>query len=533
MGYELLSKGNFRLVQDERWSLHPLMQRSVKQVLQQRGLAMAAHQKAIAYFLTNLKPSATTIADCTEELEIFHHRCELQQYDLAKQIMDRCVDFLDRSGYYRELVQVYKRLTHTWEEQCPTQPEAQRNLGWAWTRLGNTYQSLGQFRAAISAHQQAQQWFERIEDSWGKAACFGNLGNAYLSLGQYERAIEFHQQHFTIAHEIGDRQGEANSLGSLGNAYRSLGQYERAIEFLQQTLEISREIGDRQGEGQSLGNLGLAYDSLGQYEQAIEFHQQHLVISREIGDRQGEGQSLGNLGLAYRSLGQYEQAIEFHQQHLVISREIGDRQGEATSLGNLGLAYDSLGQYEQAIEFYQQSLAIAREIGDRRGKGQSLGNLGLAYRSLGQYEQAIEFHQQYLDISREIGDRRGQARSLFNKALALARYNPRRFEALETFKQARTIYAELGLDHEVESCDKAIHAFSQIVATEDLFAPKVAPAIGTPPPPDPQWEKSMPQPVTSRPASEGSSRTPKWVQIVWLFGGGIAIVVIAHILLNQ
>ena len=51
-------------------------------------VAMALGLGASAYFLANLKPAKTTIADCAEELEIFHHRCELQQYDLAYKILD-------------------------------------------------------------------------------------------------------------------------------------------------------------------------------------------------------------------------------------------------------------------------------------------------------------------------------------------------------------------------------------------------------------------------------------------------------------
>jgi|GEM_PF-3763644 len=78
-----LSQQAFLLAPADRWSLHPLMQHLVQQLAQQRGQTTAAHQKAIAYFLNNLKPSAATIDDCAEELAIFHHWCELQQYDIT------------------------------------------------------------------------------------------------------------------------------------------------------------------------------------------------------------------------------------------------------------------------------------------------------------------------------------------------------------------------------------------------------------------------------------------------------------------
>jgi tetratricopeptide (TPR) repeat protein len=371
--------------QDERWTLHPLMQALVRSALGQGAAWRQAHEQAALYFAECIVPWDGTLASCTAQLEITHHRCELGQYAAAKKVMATCVDLLDLRGYNRELVPVYERLTREWQAQAPTAAADQQNLAWAWITLGNTYRSLGQYQTAIAAHIQAQTLFAPLEFTEGIAAVLGNLGNAYYSLGQYQRAIYCHQQHNDIAREIGDRQGEATSLGNLGSAYGSLGQYQRVIDFQQQSLEIMRAIGDRQGEALSLGNLGVTYHSLGQYQRAIDFQQQSLEIERAIGNRQGEASSLGNLGVAYHSLRQYQRAIDFQQQSLEIERAIGNRQGEASSLGNLGNAYYSLGQYQRAIDCQQQSLEIERAIGNRQGEASSLGNLGNTYYSLGQY----------------------------------------------------------------------------------------------------------------------------------------------------
>jgi tetratricopeptide (TPR) repeat protein len=314
------------LLQEERrgeeWQFRflPLIQGYLQECL---GEATETQEQAIRYYWASARSVWSSLEDVTEHLEIFHHCCELKGYERADQLLGNLDEFLRRRGYSRVALELNLQLLEKWQLLLPS--EEQAVLTGVWNRLGN----------------------------------------AYDSLGQYQRAIDFHQQHLEISRKIGDRQGEANSLGNLGIAYKSLGQYQRAIDFHQQLLEISREIGYRQGEAASLGNLGNAYHSLGQYQRAIDFHQQHLDISREIGDRQGEANSLGNLGNAYHSLGQYQRTIDFHQQSLEIKREIGDRQGEANSLGNLGIAYNSLGQYQRAIYFHQQSLEIKREIGDR------------------------------------------------------------------------------------------------------------------------------------------------------------------------
>ena len=293
---QTLEEGAFlRSLSSEKWTLHPLMLRSVQQALRNSGREREAHEKAIVYFTANIKLAKETIADCAEELGIFHHRCELGQYALANQIVETCDEFLYRRGYYRDLITICERLTAEWN---PQDAEEQSNLGSVWTTLGILYKSVGQYQAATASHKKAQTKFNQTDPFKDNANSLSNLGTTYQSLGQYERAINFYQRWLDIAREVSNRVGEAASLNGLGTAYDSLGQYKEAIDFYQQSLKIAREISDRDGEANSLSRLGAAYQSLGQYEQAIGFYQQWLDIAREIDDRGSEATSLFNKSLA-------------------------------------------------------------------------------------------------------------------------------------------------------------------------------------------------------------------------------------------
>jgi tetratricopeptide (TPR) repeat protein len=325
---------------------------------------------------------------------------------------------------------------------------------------------------------------------------------------EQQQAIDAYNQAIDRYRVLSKKSILADILNKFGNFLYDISRYKEAIDFHQQSLAIDRELGDRQGEAASLNNLGNAYDSLGEYQRAIDFYQQSLEIKREIGDRNGEASSLNNLGNAYDSLGEYQRAIDFCQQSLEIQREIGNRKGEANSLGNLGNAYQSLGEYQRAINFAQQSLEIQREIGNRKGEANSLDSLGISYRLLGEYQRAIDFYQQSLEIEREIGDRNGEANSLFNQAIALAKYEPRRFEALGQFKQSQAIFAELKLDHLVEKCDEAIYSFEQTIATEQRQS---APTIGNPRPPEDWVKRSLANDSTARSTSPQKIHWVVWV----------------------
>ena len=293
--------------------------------------------------------------------------------------------------------------------------------------------------------------------------------------------------------------------------------------------DLERQIAQLQATTPESPLLATLYNDLGQayaeqyaYQKALELYQKALELARAKNNQEGQARAQLNLGDALHAYGRPSQALDYYQQALALYRQLADRSSEAAALNQLGKAYDALGQYQQAIELYEQSLAIVREIGNRKGESNSLGNLGNAYGALGQYQRAIELYQQSLAIQRAIGDHNGEASSLFNLALILARYAPRRFEALERFQQARAIYAELGLDHKVEKCDEAIHAFNQIVATK--IGP-LCPSEESVPPPLP--------PVSSRSSGSRSKGMPQWQQMLWLFGGSIAIIVIAKLLLDS
>jgi hypothetical protein len=96
----------------DRFTLHPL----VKELVQARvpeQIREQAHERAIVYYSENFQPWDGTIESCRSELEGFYHACELGQYGQAYGLLGRCVDQLDRAGYWRELRERYEQLTGT------------------------------------------------------------------------------------------------------------------------------------------------------------------------------------------------------------------------------------------------------------------------------------------------------------------------------------------------------------------------------------------------------------------------------------
>lgn len=210
-----------------------LYQPLIRQYVQQQGMDLrVAHQKAINYYLLNLKQRPwQTIDDVTEYLETFYHHCELKQYAQAFNTIrysssnDDCDNFLSLSGYSAIRVQLYSQVVQAWQ---PSENEI-----------------------------------------WKFSASLNSLGSAYYFLGEYHQAIDYYQQSLEIVQEIGDRSGIAYSLNNLGSAYDALGEYQQAIDYHQQSLVIAREIGDRRGEADTWFNLAIVLNKLNQQQDAM------------------------------------------------------------------------------------------------------------------------------------------------------------------------------------------------------------------------------------------------------------------------
>ncbi|MBE9229016.1 tetratricopeptide repeat protein [Phormidium sp. LEGE 05292] len=393
------------------------------------------------------EPDASNLEKVRGYLEAFHHYCEVEDWQSAKEIISTRIDtptneaLSDQLGtwsYYREQVELYNQLLNVLDES---------NLEWkaiCFNGLGNAYYSQGDYARAINFHQQHLAIATEIGDEVGIGAALGNLGATYNSLGDYALAIDFHQQSLDIARKIGDKASIGMVLGHLGNVYNFQGNYARALDFYQQSLDIATEISDKAGLGRAVCNFGNAYYFQGDYTRAIDFYQQYLTIAIEIGNKAGIGTALGNLGNAYDSQGDYAHALDFYQQHLAIVREIGDKAGIGKALGNFGNAYYFQGDYTRALDFYQQSLDIAREIGDRYVEGMAVGNYGETLIKIEQYSQAKEYLQESLSICREIGARNQETNALNNLAELYQKLG-QHDRALEYCEEALAFATELGI----------------------------------------------------------------------------------------
>ena len=343
--------------------------------------------------------------------------------------------------------------------EFPQDPSLERlaDLG-----LGNLQQLLTDERV-VGVHRKETVGMALVLD-----ASFNRLSNRQQELflytsvyrGEFDRVAAAAVVNFPDEEKGEKIEGELRELRRRSLLEDDLRGKERFFRFQPLVLEYARyKVGDLT----QLHQKAIAYYvSIAKTEswETLEDVKPYLEIfyhRYQLGEYDTAFDALRQIDNFLTLRGYYQVRVDYYSQLVAAYEQQGDPNNwnYAASLTDLGNAYNLLGQYQEAIAFHQQSLAIFREIGDRNGEARSYGNLGNAYDSLGQYQEAISFHQQSLAICREIGDRRGEADTWFNLGDTFSKLK-RKSEARDAYLHARELYQAMGLDADVQNCDRQI-----------------------------------------------------------------------------
>jgi tetratricopeptide (TPR) repeat protein len=290
-------------------------------------------------------------------------------------------------------------------------------------------------------------------------------GSARFRLGEPRIALSLGQQALEISSEIKNFNEMGRNLNLLGAAYYVLGQYSQAESYWAEALKIFQDLGNRQQGMDLLNNLGVMADAQGDYETAFQRYHSALEIAREIGYRDGEILFLTNRGGEQVALGNYGAAEADLRQAIQLAGLTGSWCLPIT-FNYHGEALLGLERYEEAFYSTQQALILAEE--DKTPE-----YIGMAWRTLGMVSEKIgkpilvkdpETRQtvtvdadacfsksEAIFVQAEIEVER--ARTLREWAKYAFR-NGDSEQAARRWKEAREIFAKLGVDLEVKRMDR-------------------------------------------------------------------------------
>jgi tetratricopeptide (TPR) repeat protein len=337
--------------------MHTLVRDFATEELKKEALDRKQLLKRAAQHYENLAATTKNIWDILKAREYYY---EAEEWGKADNIVNFTWANLVRWGYIELTMNLLNQSINTTEG-------TKRAV--AFGNLATVYQSLGDWKTALTMYTEVKEIFEKEGDNLNVARILHQLGIINQQQGNYNEAINLYEQSLKIKEELGDKKGIVYSLHELGMIHQQQGNYDEAIKLYQQSHEIRKELGDKQGIAVTLHQLGIIHQQQGNYDEAIKLHQQNLEIFKELGDKHGVAGTLHELGMIHQQQGNYDEAIKLYQQSLNIKEELGNKQGIALTLRQMGWIYEEIdNNYPEALEKYLSALSIFNELKDPKSK---------------------------------------------------------------------------------------------------------------------------------------------------------------------
>ncbi|MEM9984121.1 MAG: tetratricopeptide repeat protein, partial [Bacteroidota bacterium] len=222
------------------------------------------------------------------------------------------------------------------------------------TNLGNIYQKLGDYPAAISCYVKAMEMAEQRNDLRRVATIRNNLGNVYQYEGDTETALAYYFQALNIVDTLKRSQAtKASILTNIGNIYANQNQGELALDYFTRGLLLRAQ--DPRGQAESYNSIGDLYHKIGADSMAIVYLEEALRLSLLSGDKERISLLYGALAEVYLGQGQLEMAESYAISSLEIAKELeslGTIKGSAETLAKVS---EKLGNFENAYYLSQLS----------------------------------------------------------------------------------------------------------------------------------------------------------------------------------
>ncbi|TDB92858.1 tetratricopeptide repeat protein [Actinomadura sp. 7K534] len=264
------------------------------------------------------------------------------------------------------------------------------------------------------------------------------LGEHLESQGHWPEAADLHERAVRAWRDLGDGEGTARALADLSRLLLRAGWHEEALNAANEGLTISAAGPAVVAALHDL--LGLIHWHRSEYDVAVGYYDRALELWRSAGDRAGEAEVLHHRAIISFHQGRYAEATKEMRIALARYEEVGHRRGRQMVLNNLGDIARKLGRYDLALRHYEEAGAVMEM--SRQHLATWLNNIAAVRVKSGHADEGIENYRQALSIYRELGARRDEAACLNNIGLWYAEMN-REGEALIHFQKSLQLSQEI------------------------------------------------------------------------------------------
>ena len=295
---------------------------------------------------------AVAFGECLFELGEVHYNLQ----DSAKAMQ-----------YYTAALEVF---------QSHSQPNA-LSVAKAYYGLGNTYQSIGNFPAAIQAFQQAEQRADSAGS--GKSGLLSLISQAYSAIykaqGKLDLAFQAANKSIELVSDKADRGSSqilADACECLGDVYMARKELQPAIETYQRALSLKKVLypSNHPEIGKSMGKLGIGLVAGNNLQEALQFFKEKLAIDQAAlgAGHMTVADDYHDVAFASVRLNKIDEAEAAYEAELQIlqSAELRDSKRLASAHLNLLSVKLNKKKIEESLQHGQAGVELLKGLGDNK-----------------------------------------------------------------------------------------------------------------------------------------------------------------------
>ncbi|MCJ7445051.1 MAG: tetratricopeptide repeat protein, partial [Methanotrichaceae archaeon] len=275
----------------------------------------------------------------------------------AREVTGRISGYLERRGYYREIMKLNRELL---EREVHTE-----YMNW----IASAYIGEGDY-------SRAQEWYEMAQEIKPEVVSCHGLGAALFHQGKYDQAKKSFEKALELCRSLGDLKGEAIAFHALASIEIEQKQDDAALEKMQKVVELQEKLGDLRGEAVTLSQMASLNLRRGKYEMAHQILIRALEILQLTEDKSGQASILHNLASIDLEKGDFDEAYKEFQRSLELKIELGDRKSQAEIFHQLGSIEAHKGIMVKANESFLEALKIYQSLENKSGEAGALFQLG-------------------------------------------------------------------------------------------------------------------------------------------------------------
>ena len=203
----------------------------------------------------------------------------------------------------------------------------------------------------------------RIGFEKGVAVSLNRVGNAYNSLGNYPKAMEVYLQALKINERINNVDGKQKNLVNIGVIYNEQEDYRQALEYYFNAKSLAEQLNNKRSLSIACVNIAEAYYRLKIYDSATQYAHQANDIANKINYVRLVGASLLRLGRLHFEKGQTSSALEHYRLSIPYAIESKNDLRLSETFLDIAKVFEKMGQNDSVLFYANQSLIWAKEKG--------------------------------------------------------------------------------------------------------------------------------------------------------------------------